>query len=198
METSSLQDPIDRFAELFERAGTSEPSDPTATILATADREGRPTARVVLLKAFDRNGFVFFTNKTSRKGQELRENPRACMLFWYASLGEQCRIEGRVEEIPEEENEAYFATRPRMSQVGAWASEQSRPLESREELLRRCAEVEARYPDCPVERPPHWGGYRIVPDLIEFWKAGEFRLHDRFVYTRPDEKSPWTMQRLNP
>ncbi len=198
MDTTGQQDPIQRFADLYGRAKVSEPFDSTACILSTADARGRPTARVVLLKEFDGKGFVFFTNKTSRKGVDLRANPYACLLFWYASLGEQCRIEGRAEELTEEENDAYFRTRPRLSQIGAWASEQSRPLDSRETLLERCDDYEKKYLGCPVERPPYWGGFRILPGLMEFWKAGEFRLHDRFQYTRPDADSAWTVERLNP
>lgn len=191
-------DPIERFADLFARAREAEGFDHTACTLATATPDGCPSARIVLLKEFDPRGFSFFTNQESRKAAELAANPRAALCFYYPTLGEQVRIEGRVELLSAEENDRYFATRPRQSQVGAWASQQSRPLESREELLRRCAEVEARFQDRPVERPPYWGGYRVVPSAIEFWIAGEFRLHDRFRYSRSSEGAPWHVERLNP
>ncbi len=197
-QVSQCQDPIERFAELFARAQTGESFDHTICTLATASAEGRPSARVILLKGFDRDGFTFFTNQQSRKAEDLRVNPWAALCFFYPTLGEQVRIEGPVEPLSAEENDLYFSTRPRLSQVGAWASDQSRPLESREVLLRRCAEVEARFQDSPVERPLHWGGYRLIPEAIEFWINGEFRLHDRFLYTRSAEGQPWQVQRLNP
>lgn len=197
-EQLNIKDPIERFADVFERARQSEPFDHTAGALATAAADGRPSVRVVLLKEFGPHGFVFFTNKMSRKGLELVANPHASLCFYYASLGEQVRVEGRVEETPDAENDVYYASRPRMSQVGAWASRQSTPLNSREALLAECAGIEARYQDQPIPRPPYWGGYRIIPDAIEFWIAGEFRLHDRFLYRRRNEADAWVVERLNP
>lgn len=191
-----FQDPIAHFRQVFARAAASEPFDYTACTLATADTDGRPSARIVLLKEVDERGFAFFTNRRSRKAREIAANPQAALCFYYPSLGEQVRVEGFVEEVSGAESDAYFATRPRMSQVGAWASEQSSPLESREALLARCAEVEVRFQGGDIERPPFWGGYRLIPRAIEFWKAGEYRLHDRFLYTR--SQAGWLVQRLNP
>ena len=188
-------DPIARFVALFEKAKTVEPFDATAMTLATADERGRPSARLVLLKSVDPSGFVFFTNSDSRKGRELEANPFAALcIHWPASM-QQVRVEGRVERASDAESDAYFATRPRESQLGAWASAQSEPLGSREELEARVQEIGQRYPDL-VPRPPHWGGYRLVPDRIEFWFAGPARLHDRFSYARTD--AGWAMTRLNP
>jgi len=188
-------DPIARFLAAFERAKAIEPHDASAMTLATADARGRPSARVVLLKGADARGFTFFTNFGSRKARELDDNPFAALcVHWPASLS-QVRAEGRVARVDEGEADAYFATRPRESQLGAWASRQSAPLASREELEARAREIEARYPDA-VPRPPFWGGYRLAPDRIEFWYAGPARLHDRFLYTRAGDG--WTTTRLNP
>lgn len=191
-------DPIARFLAAFEKAKTIEPHDATAMTLATADARGRPSARVVLLKSVDARGFSFYTNFGSRKAKELDENPFAALcVHWPASLT-QVRAEGRVTRVDEVDADAYFATRPRESQLGAWASRQSAPLGSREELEARVREVAAQYPD-EVPRPPFWGGFRLVPDRIEFWYAGAGRLHDRFVYVRaPTSHDGWTMERLNP
>jgi pyridoxamine 5'-phosphate oxidase len=195
---STEADPIARFLTAFEKAKLAEPHDATAMTLATADARGRPSARVVLLKGADARGFTFYTNYGSRKAKELGENPFAALcVHWPASLV-QVRAEGRVERLSEGESDAYFATRPRESQLGAWASQQSAPLASREELEARVREIAARYPDV-VPRPPFWGGFRLVPERVEFWHAGAGRLHDRFVYTRAATSSDgWTMQRLNP
>jgi pyridoxamine 5'-phosphate oxidase len=191
-------DPFDRFAALYERAAAGFPYDVTAMILATTDERGRPSARVVLLKGFDRRGFVFFTNRQSRKGRELAQNPRAALCMHWPHIGEQVRVEGPVALVSDEESDAYFASRPRESQLGAWASEQSAPLASRAALLARMAELEVRYRGQDVPRPPHWGGYRVVPERIEFWTAAEFRLHDRLVYTRERTGEAWQAERLNP
>ena len=195
----SHDDPIALFAEELEKAKAREAHDATAMTLATADARGRPSARVVLLKGVDAQGFVFFTNWTSRKALDLLENPFAALCaHWPASLT-QARVEGRIEKVSDEESDAYFATRPRESQIGAWASKQSAPLASREELMERAREIEARFPN-EVPRPSFWGGYRLVPDRIELWYAGAGRLHDRFEYVR--EGAPggerWAMTRLNP
>lgn len=189
-------DPIQRFSDLFERAKKAVPVDPNAMVVATVGDGGRPSARVVLLKDFDARGFVFFTNHESRKGRELRAHPFAALCFYWAPLEEQVRIEGRVERVSDAEADAYFHSRPRGSQVGAWASLQSQPLSSREELDARVAEVEARHAGGEVPRPPHWSGFRVVPDRIEFWHARVSRLHDRHVYLR--EAGGWRTEMLYP
>jgi pyridoxamine 5'-phosphate oxidase len=189
-------DPIARVQALFEKAKAVEPHDATAMTLATADARGRPSARVVLLKGVDARGFVFFTNRESRKGRELAENPFAALAILWPASQQQVRAEGRIELTSDAESDAYFATRPRESQLGAWASQQSAPLASREALEARAAELAARFPG-PVPRPPHWGGYRLVPEVIELWFAGAGRLHDRFQYRRAEDGG-WVMQRLNP
>lgn len=188
-------DPIALFNERFAEARRVEPHDATAVTLATADARGRPSARMVLLKGADGRGFTFFTNRTSRKGRELAENPFAALCFHWPALQEQARVEGSISLVDDAESDAYFASRPRESQIGAWASEQSAPLGSREELIARVRELEARFPDA-VPRPPHWGGYRLDPERIELWRAGAGRLHDRLLYTR--EGGAWTVTRLNP
>ncbi|MFO0760901.1 MAG: pyridoxamine 5'-phosphate oxidase [Byssovorax sp.] len=188
-------DPFTRFREAFARARETEAHDPTAMTLATADAEGRPSARVVLLKEIDDRGLVFYTNRESRKARELEENPRAALVVHWASRVEQVRVEGRVERVSDEESDAYFATRPRGSQIGAWASRQSFPLASRDDLAREVALTEARFPGV-VPRPPFWGGYRVVPSRFEFWYGREDRLHDRIVYTRVDDG--WAVERLYP
>ena len=204
-----MNDPIARFQALFEKAQAVEPHDATAMTLATADARGRPSARVVLLKGVDARGFVFFTNRESKKGHDLAENPFAALAIHWPASQQQVRAEGRVERVSDAESDAYFATRARESQLGAWASQQSQPLASREALEARVAELAARYPahdggdpHTPgpagaVPRPPHWGGYRLVPDRIELWFAGPARLHDRFEYRR-GEDGGWVMTRLNP
>jgi pyridoxamine 5'-phosphate oxidase len=188
--------PIARFQELFNRAAGSAPFDHTAMTLATCDEAGRPAARVVLLHGLDDRGFVFYTNYESRKGLEIEANPWGALVFYWPWLDEQVRIEGTVVRLSDEESDAYFASRPRGKQVGAWASRQSHLLDSREVLEQRCADVEARFVGKNVPRPPFWGGYRLEPDRMEFWKQGEHRLHDRFRYER--EGDAWTMVRLYP
>ncbi len=187
--------PIARFLALFEKAKAVEPHDATAMALATADARGRPSVRVVLLKGADARGFLFFTNRESKKGRELAENPFAALVAHWPASRQQVRVEGRVEPTSDAESDAYFQSRPRESQLGAWASRQSEPLASREELEARVRELAARYPEA-VPRPPHWGGYRLVPDRIELWFDGAARLHDRFSYERAGDG--WTMTRLNP
>jgi pyridoxamine 5'-phosphate oxidase len=189
-------DPMEAFARVFARAGERAPFDHTAMSLATADGGGRLGVRMVLLHGLDARGFVFFTNYESRKGRDIEANAQAALCFYWPWLDEQVRVEGRLVQIDGAESDAYFATRPRGKQVGAWASAQSRPLASRAELEARCAEIEQRYAGRDVPRPPFWGGFRLVPDRIEFWKAGESRLHDRFQYTR--EGDVWRQERLSP
>jgi pyridoxamine 5'-phosphate oxidase len=191
----TARDPIAEFQELFARAGAGEP-DASAMALATADAAGAPSVRMVLLKAVDAAGFVFFTNYESRKAVELVANPQAALCFYWPTIGVQVRVEGGVERVTAAESEAYFATRPRESQLGAWASRQSRPLASAEALREEFARTSARFVDQPVPRPAVWGGFRVRPQRIEFWHAGEHRLHDRVLYTRAGEG--WTVERLFP
>jgi len=192
----SESDPIVLFKEAFARASASEPFAAERVALATADAEGRPSVRFVLLKGADARGFVFYTNIDSRKGRELLENPRAALAFHWFTTGDQVRVEGRVEQVSEQESDAYFATRPRGSQLGAWASRQSAPIAAREELEQRVAELERTYAGRDVPRPGFWGGFRIVPSVIEFWHDREDRLHDRMLYQRSSDG--WTLTRLSP
>ena len=193
-------DPLDIFAVWLAEAEAAEPNDPTAMALATVGEDGMPSCRMVLLKGYDAKGFVFYTNYESRKGRQLLATPKAALLFHWKSLRRQVRIEGAVAPVGEEEADAYFASRPRQSQVGAWASTQSRPLEGRFELEKRVALFAAKYAIGKVPRPPHWSGFRLTPRLIEFWQDGAFRLHDRLVYTRQGEGAAegWTTERLYP
>ncbi|HXT79274.1 MAG TPA: pyridoxamine 5'-phosphate oxidase [Acetobacteraceae bacterium] len=192
-----VTDPFARFGEWMAEAEATEPSDANAMTVATAGLDGAPSARIVLLKAVDARGFVFYTNKESRKADELAANPRAALLFHWKSLGRQVRIEGRVTDVTAAEADAYFASRLRISRLGAWASDQSRPLPDRATLERRLAEQEARYPGDDIPRPPFWSGYRVVPDRFEFWQNMDFRLHDRTVYTLAGD-GRWAVGKLYP
>jgi pyridoxamine 5'-phosphate oxidase len=192
-----ILDPLVRFEHAFARAGQNPPADHTAFALATADREsGRPAVRIVLLHGFDARGFVFYTNYEGRKARDLASNPQAALTFYWPWLDEQVRAEGSITRITPEESDTYFASRARGKQLGAWASQQSRPLATREELEARYTDVEAKYAGKPVPRPPFWGGYRLTPDRMEFWHAGESRMHDRWLYTRDGEG--WQATRLYP
>ena len=189
-------DPLRQFERWFAAAGEADVEVPEAMALATATADGRPSARMVLLKRADESGFAFHTNYESRKGEELAANPQAALLFHWRPLGRQVRVEGRVERVSPHESEAYFRTRAHASRLAAWASPQSRPLDGRAELERLYAEAEARYAGDEVPLPPHWGGFRLVPDAYEFWEHGDDRLHDRIRYERRGES--WSMTRLAP
>ncbi len=195
-EADLAADPFVQFGLWLEQAIAADPLDPTAMTLATADRQGRPSARVVLLKGFDERGFVFFTNYDSRKGRELAENPWAALVFFWAALHRQVRIEGTVERVPAAESDAYYASRPPGSRLGAWASPQSRPIADRAELERALAEVTARQEQEELPRPGFWGGYRLRPEAIEFWQGRPSRLHDRILFQAGPEG--WRRQRLAP
>jgi pyridoxamine 5'-phosphate oxidase len=190
-------DPFGLFARWMQDARKSEPRDADAAALATVDSGGLPDVRMVLVKKFDERGFVFFTNSESAKGSELSGNPKAALVLYWKSLNRQVRVRGTVEPVSEQESDEYFASRPRGAQVGAWASRQSRPLESRSTLEAAVARYEKQYAE-KVPRPPHWVGYRIAPLAIEFWADRPFRLHDRLVFTRPAPGTPWTRERLYP
>jgi len=190
-------DPVGLFVRWLDEALKSEPRDADAAALATVDAAGLPDVRMVLVKKFDERGFVFFTNSESTKGTELASNPKAALVLHWKSLNRQVRIRGAVAPVSNEESDSYFASRPRGAQIGAWASAQSRPLESRSALEAAVARYENKYPN-KVPRPPHWIGYRIVPLAIEFWADRPFRLHDRLVFTRASQGEPWVRERLYP
>lgn len=196
-DSDLLDDPIELFRRWFDDAARAGMPQPNAMTLATADADGRPSARVVLLKGVDDRGFQFFTNYESRKAGELIANPHAALVFLWIPMERQVRIVGDVVRLDAEESDAYFASRPRGSQVGAWASRQSQPLPRRDELEERWQQLEDRYGHDPVPRPEHWGGFLVVPREIEFWQGRENRLHDRFVYT-PADGAGWRRQRLQP
>lgn len=195
-QRGAADDPIARFQETMERAKSASAFDPTAMSLGTADSQGRPSVRVVLLKDAGPRGFVFFTNRESRKGEELRSNPRAALCLHWPAIGEQVRIEGTVELVSDAESDEYFVTRPRESQIAAWASQQSRPAPSRAELEERFRALAEHYHGKTVPRPPWWGGYRVLPESIEFWHHREHRLHDRTLYAREGEG--WRVEILDP
>jgi pyridoxamine 5'-phosphate oxidase len=189
-------DPVIQFHTWFEEVLNADLHEPNAMILATATTDGKPSARTVLLKGYDERGFVFYTNYEGRKAAELEANPWCALLFYWGELERQVRIEGRASRLSSEESDAYFAGRPRGSRLGAWASEQSRPVEDRSILEERVRALEAEYEGREIPRPPFWGGYRVEPDTIEFWQGRENRLHDRLMYRREEEA--WRIQRLQP
>lgn len=201
-ESDLAADPFQQFARWFTDAVGSGLPEPNAMVVSTADAQGRPGSRTVLLKGYDERGFVFYTNYTSRKGRDLAANPYASLLFPWHPMARQVIVGGRVERVGREETVAYFRGRPHGSQLGAWASDQSTQVDSREELERRYAELADRYPpSATVPVPPFWGGLRVVPERMEFWQGRDNRLHDRLVYERPagpDGAEKWTMARLCP
>jgi pyridoxamine 5'-phosphate oxidase len=194
----AVRDPMDLFQTWFEEARAREPNDPEAMALATVDASGTPNVRMVLLKGAGPKGFVFYTNEGSAKGRELEAAPRAALLFHWKSLRRQVRIRGAVGAVSEAESDAYFATRSRPSQLGAWASRQSRPLESRAVFEGEIAEVTARFAGGEAPRPPYWRGFRVEPSSIEFWRDGQYRLHERLAFTRLSSGDGWARERLYP
>jgi pyridoxamine 5'-phosphate oxidase len=196
MDASTAADPLALFQAWLDEAEKAEPNDPSAMSLATATTDGVPSLRMVLLRGFDARGFVFYTNLESRKARELEANPRAALCFHWKSLRRQVRVEGTVEPVSDAEADAYFESRPRGSRIGAWASDQSRPMATRFDLEKRVAKFAARFGVGHIPRPPHWSGFRVVPQHIEFWSDGQFRLHDRIVYHRAGDG--WTSERLYP
>jgi pyridoxamine 5'-phosphate oxidase len=195
---TEAEEPLRLFQAWFDEASTAEPSDPTAMALATVDSDGLPNVRMVLLKGFDARGFVFYTNTQSPKGQELAAAPRAAAVFHWKSLKRQVRVRGPVEPVTGAEADAYYATRARGSQIGAWASRQSEPMEDHFALEKAVARTTAKYALGTIPRPPHWSGYRIVPSAIEFWHDRPFRLHDRIAFRRAHPDAPWEKTRLYP
>jgi pyridoxamine 5'-phosphate oxidase len=189
-------DPFGRFAQWFAEAGETEPNDPNAMILATATASGRPSARTVLMKAWDNSGFVFYTNLESRKSEELKQNPHAALLFYWKTLHRQIRIEGKISLVDDTQADEYYATRPRGSRIGAWTSAQSRPLKDRETFEADLAATEAKFPGETIPRPPFWSGWRLTPAYFEFWQDQQYRLHDRLTYTRT--VNGWLPGRLYP
>ncbi|MBR8273868.1 pyridoxamine 5'-phosphate oxidase [Burkholderia cenocepacia] len=197
-EADAAPDPFAQFDRWFKEALAAQLPEPNTMTLATVGADGRPSARIVLIKGVDERGFVFFTNYESRKGHDLAVHPQAALLFYWIELERQVRIEGRIEKTSAEESDRYFASRPLGSRIGAWASEQSAVIDSRATLEAREKAVSEHYGDNPP-RPPHWGGYRLVPDSIEFWQGRPSRLHDRLLYTRDAAAaSGWTISRLSP
>lgn len=196
MSIDRNRDPIEQFKTWLAEAERSEPNDPNAMALATATPDGIPSVRMVLLKGVDADGFAFYTNLGSRKARELASNPRAALNFHWKSLRRQVCVQGGVTRVNDQEADAYFATRPRVSQIGAWASNQSQPLIGRFELEARVAKYTAKFALAGVPRPPHWSGYRVIPDSIEFWEDRPFRLHMRFLFRRAPDG--WAAQEIFP
>lgn len=195
-EKSVSTDPFEQFAGWMDEALKAEVPEPTAMVLATVTPDGRPRSRVVLLKGFDHEGFVFYTNYKSRKGRDLAENPNAVIHFFWPDLERQVNISGVVSRVSDEESDEYFNSRPYASRVGAWASKQSEPIDSRMVLIKRVAALVVKYASGNVPRPPHWGGFRLVPDRFEFWQGRESRLHDRICYEL--DGVDWHISRLSP
>ena len=195
---TAADEPFRLFAQWLEDATQSEPADANAMAVATVDADGLPNLRMVLLKGFDEHGLVFFTNMDSQKGRELERNPKAALLFHWKSRTRQIRLRGPVERVTDSEADAYFASRSRLSQIGAWASKQSSPLESRLAFEKAIARYTAKFAVGSVPRPPHWSGFRVVPMCMEFWEDRPFRLHDRVEFRRERQGGPWSKTRLYP
>ena len=198
MESDLDHDPFAQFARWFDEAKAAVKEMPECMMLATASRDGEVSVRAVLLKEFDERGFVFYTNYNSRKSAQIHDNPRAALAFWWPPIERQVRIEGAVVRTTEDESDAYFATRPRGSQLGAWASEQTKVIAGRGDLDARFEELSTTYRDRTIPRPPHWGGYRVIPILFEFWQGRPHRLHDRFCYRLRSDSKDWVIERLSP
>ncbi|MEP6677016.1 MAG: pyridoxamine 5'-phosphate oxidase [Ferruginibacter sp.] len=196
-EKDAVTDAIDQFSNWWDEATHSEIEEVNAMTLATATQAGTPDARIVLLKGFDKNGFVFFTNYESAKGNELKENPTACLVFFWKELERQIRIKGSVQKVSGAESDIYFASRPEGSRIGAWASPQSSVIENREVIEKNAADYQQQFNNKTIERPPHWGGYIVKPSAIEFWQGRPSRLHDRLLYTL-QETGLWMVERLAP
>lgn len=197
LETDAKADAIEQFSVWWQDAVSSEIDEVNALTLCTASADGKPSGRIVLLKGYDTDGFVFFTNYNSNKGKELAGNPQACLVFFWKELERQIRLDGSIEKITDEENDDYFFSRPIGSQIGAWASPQSSIIKSREVIEKNVAKYEKEFTINPISRPEHWGGYRLVPKSIEFWQGRSSRLHDRLLYTL-QENGQWKMERLAP
>lgn len=197
IEADADPNPFKQFQQWFDQALAAQLPEPNAMTLATVAPDGKPSARIVLLKNFDEHGFVFYTNYCSHKGQQLQANPWAALVFWWAELERQVRIEGRVEKVSEAESDAYFHSRPLGSQLGAWVSQQSQVIDTREVLEVRLQELEEKYINQVVPRPTHWGGFRVIPTAIEFWQGRPNRLHDRLLYRRLED-GRWLIERLSP
>ncbi|BAZ41696.1 pyridoxal 5'-phosphate synthase [Calothrix sp. NIES-4101] len=200
LETDIDPNPFVQFQQWFEQARAAELPEPNAMTLATTTPEGKPSARIVLLKDFDSKGFVFYTNYKSRKGQELTSNPQANLVFWWAELERQVRIYGNIEKVSDQESDEYFYSRPLNSRLGAWTSNQSEVITSRDVLEKRFTELQNQYPDGDIPRPQYWGGFRVIPSEIEFWQGRPSRLHDRLRYTLvgSNHNSSWQIERLSP
>ncbi|HEY9812686.1 MAG TPA: pyridoxamine 5'-phosphate oxidase [Candidatus Sericytochromatia bacterium] len=197
VETDVDPNPFKQFKKWFDQALAAQLPEPNAMTLATVSQDGKPRARIVLLKNFNEQGFVFYTNYNSQKSQEIAQNPWAALIFWWAELERQVRIEGNVEKVAESESDEYFYSRPVGSQLGAWASQQSRVIDNREVLEHQLQELQEIYQNQNIPRPPHWGGYRIVPQAIEFWQGRTNRLHDRLYYSLQEDQT-WVIKRLSP
>ncbi|MDY6941605.1 MAG: pyridoxamine 5'-phosphate oxidase [Pseudomonadota bacterium] len=196
-ERNAPKDPFILFTQWYAMSQTLGLSEPTAMTVVTVDTAGQPSARVVLLKEYDSRGFVFFTNYNSRKGSDICDNAKCALLFYWGPVARQIRIEGVIEKVDPAESDTYFATRPRNSQLGAWASPQSQPIENRRQLTDQFEELRQKYEGRPIPRPPHWGGYRVVPTVMEFWQGMPDRLHDRLQYDVL-ASGEWSMKRLAP